>query len=70
MRPQWYDLDNIPFTKMWPDDHLWFPYIFKEQKFYGYFTFKGMSDIVDYSLNKVDCLSSVHIPKEPQSQAG
>ena len=25
MKPQWWDLDNIPYDQMWEDDYLWLP---------------------------------------------
>ena len=25
MQPQWFDKTGVPFERMWPDDHLWFP---------------------------------------------
>ena len=66
MRPEWYNLDNIPFPKMWPDDHMWFPYMLRDQCFYGYFTFQGMDIIVDQTLHAVKDVSEITIPKEPQ----
>ena len=63
MKPQWYNIDSIPFPKMWPDDILWFPYLLTGNPFYGYFTFQGMDNIVDYTLNKVDNIDKIVIPK-------
>ena len=65
MRPQWYDIDNIPFEKMWPDDVLWFPYMLRQAKFYGYITFKGMNTIIDTTLHEVKSLDKVRIPSGP-----
>lgn len=65
MLPQWYDIEKIPLSSMWPDDHLWFPMLLNSQKFYGYFTFDGMDTIVDYSLNVVDDLDTINIPQAP-----
>ncbi len=63
MKPEWYDINNIPFSDMWPDDILWFPSMLKGQKFYGYFTFEGMDNITDYTLKNIEILDSVKIPK-------
>ena len=65
MRPAWFNLTDIPFTKMWADDHIWFPYLLSNKRFYGYFTFKGMDTVVDYSLQEVSDISSISIPKSP-----
>ncbi len=27
MAPKWFNLDNIPYTKMWPDDKYWLPQV-------------------------------------------
>ncbi|XP_012276183.1 7,8-dihydro-8-oxoguanine triphosphatase-like [Orussus abietinus] len=41
MRPKWYNLQNIPFDKMWPDDAYWFPYMLRGELFKGYFLYQG-----------------------------
>ena len=45
MRPQWFDLDKIPFNQMWPDDIYWMPLFLSGKKFQGKFLF-GEKDIV------------------------
>jgi len=45
MRPQWFDIDKIPFDKMWPDDAYWMPLFLAGKKFKGKFLF-GENDIV------------------------
>uniref|UniRef100_A0A0B7B346 Oxidized purine nucleoside triphosphate hydrolase n=1 Tax=Arion vulgaris TaxID=1028688 RepID=A0A0B7B346_9EUPU len=52
MQPQWYSEDVIPFNKMWPDDKLWFPYMFSGKQFEGYFYFKGLNDILNYWIKE------------------
>lgn len=27
MKPEWYNLDEIPYDKMWKDDPIWLPRI-------------------------------------------
>ena len=39
MKPQWFNIDEIPFSQMWSDDHYWFPYFLKGRKFRGRFLF-------------------------------
>ena len=65
MRPQWFQLDSIPFPKMWTDDIQWFPYLLNGSKFYGYFVFEGMNKIVKQKLSKVDSLTEIDIPQRP-----
>ncbi|KAL8619237.1 hypothetical protein ACOMHN_050018 [Nucella lapillus] len=54
MRPQWFDIKDIPFSQMWSDDKHWFPLMLKGSKFKGYFYFKGLHDILRYKLDEVD----------------
>ncbi|KAG7316945.1 hypothetical protein KOW79_019243 [Hemibagrus wyckioides] len=53
MRPQWFDLDKIPFGEMWADDVLWFPLMLQKKKFLGYFKFQGHDVILEQKLNEV-----------------
>lgn len=54
MRPQWFQLDQIPFADMWPDDSYWFPLLLQKKKFCGHFRFQDQDTILDYSLREVD----------------
>ncbi len=39
MKPQWFDLDKIPFNEMFPDDIHWMPLFLADKKFTGRFLF-------------------------------
>ena len=54
MRPQWFQLDQIPFADMWPDDSYWFPLLLQKKKFHGYFKFQNHDTILDHKLREVD----------------
>uniref|UniRef100_A0A8D0BPK8 Oxidized purine nucleoside triphosphate hydrolase n=1 Tax=Salvator merianae TaxID=96440 RepID=A0A8D0BPK8_SALMN len=54
MRPQWFELDRIPFKTMWPDDHYWFPLLLQKKLFRGYFKFQGQDTILEYTLQEVE----------------
>ncbi|XP_053411585.1 oxidized purine nucleoside triphosphate hydrolase isoform X2 [Nycticebus coucang] len=56
MCPQWFPLDQIPFSNMWPDDSYWFPLLLKKKKFHGYFKFQGQDTILEYTLCEVDTI--------------
>jgi len=45
MKPQWFEIDKIPFESMWPDDPFWLPLILKNKKIKAEFTF-GDKDII------------------------
>lgn len=54
MRPQWFQLDQIPFADLWPDDSYWFPLLLQKKKFCGHFKFQDQDTILSYSLREVD----------------
>jgi len=39
MRPQWFELTDIPFSQMWSSDAYWLPFFLKGRKFRGKFHF-------------------------------
>lgn len=61
MRPQWFELEDIPFVQMWPDDVYWFPILLRKKKFLGYFKFQGHDRILDYRLEEVDEMKENHL---------
>lgn len=46
MRPQWFELDAIPYDTMWPDDRFWLPLFLEGKKFEGWFLFGEGEEIV------------------------
>jgi 8-oxo-dGTP diphosphatase len=48
-RPLWVPLDEIPYEKMWEDDHLWLPMLLAGQRFLGRWLFDG-DTMLDYEL--------------------
>jgi 8-oxo-dGTP diphosphatase / 2-hydroxy-dATP diphosphatase len=53
MLPKWFNINELPFEKMWPDDKYWFPLFLEGKKFKGKFTFDNSEKIVKYKLGKV-----------------
>jgi ADP-ribose pyrophosphatase YjhB (NUDIX family) len=45
MSPKWFDVKNIPYESMWPDDPFWLPLVLSGKKINATFTF-GENDIV------------------------
>jgi 8-oxo-dGTP diphosphatase/2-hydroxy-dATP diphosphatase len=56
MRPEWFDINEIPYDKMWSDDKYWLPLFLKGKSFRGIFQFDSSSEIVDFKLDEVDRL--------------
>ncbi|OLY79905.1 7,8-dihydro-8-oxoguanine triphosphatase [Smittium mucronatum] len=55
MRPEWFDINNIPFTKMWNDDKYWFSFAVENKPFIARFSFKSdLKTIVRHNINFVD----------------
>jgi 8-oxo-dGTP diphosphatase / 2-hydroxy-dATP diphosphatase len=53
MTPEWFGIEAIPFSSMWKDDVLWFPFFLKNKKFTGSVLFDEHNEIVTYELNEV-----------------
>lgn len=56
MKPEWFDIDNIPYKKMWPDDKYWLPMLLDGKKFKGKFWFRDKENtdkITKYDLREV-----------------
>lgn len=59
MRPQWFDIAEIPYNSMWSDDIYWLPYFLEGKKFKGSFLFDRPSDadyqakILSYELSEI-----------------
>ncbi len=51
MKPQWFEIADIPFKDMWPDDRYWMPLFLKDRRFRGTFQFNNEGTIVNYDIN-------------------
>lgn len=56
MKPQWYDVDKIPFESMWSDDPYWFPLFLADKKFKGRFLFDDSDQILEKVLDEVESI--------------
>lgn len=54
MKPQWFDIKDIPFESMWPDDKHWLPAVLAGKKVEGkfYFVNEG-AQINDFDIREV-----------------
>jgi len=53
MKPQWFDISEIPFKEMWPDDIHWMPLFLSDKKFTGRFLFGENDAILEKELIEV-----------------
>jgi 8-oxo-dGTP diphosphatase/2-hydroxy-dATP diphosphatase len=54
MKPQWFEIIDIPFSQMWPDDVYWMPMFLKDKKFKGEIAFKDENTIISHNLEVLD----------------
>jgi 8-oxo-dGTP pyrophosphatase MutT (NUDIX family) len=52
MRPQWFDIQNIPYHQMWVDDKLWLPLMLAGKRFEAEITLDG-DKIVSHDIQIV-----------------
>ena len=50
MKPKWFEEDSVPYQSMWLDDELWYPYMFRNQKFTAYFLFDGHDKMLNHNI--------------------
>jgi len=50
MSPKWFNLDEIPFDKMWADDIYWLPIFLRGNKFRGYFVFENNDKLLTHEV--------------------
>jgi ADP-ribose pyrophosphatase YjhB (NUDIX family) len=58
MRPQWFNINDIPFEDMWIDDQIWMPLLLTNKKFTGSFTLSSLDNnkIVKHDISEVESL--------------
>lgn len=56
MRPKWFQIDEIPYDLMWPDDIYWHNLFFEGKKFKGNFYFKDFNTIIRHKLQETDAI--------------
>jgi 8-oxo-dGTP diphosphatase/2-hydroxy-dATP diphosphatase len=54
MKPQWFDIKEIPYNEMWQDDVYWLPMFLKDKKFKGKFIFDESDNILEKELNELN----------------
>ncbi len=53
MKPQWFDIGEIPYNQMWPDDKYWLPMFLDGKNFSGEFIFDKSNEIVNYYVDEI-----------------
>lgn len=53
MSPQWFNIDNLPFDKMWSDDIHWLPQVLDGKKLKAQFKLDENDKIISHNVNIV-----------------
>jgi 8-oxo-dGTP pyrophosphatase MutT (NUDIX family) len=59
MKPQWFPLDAIPYSTMWPDDEQWFPLFLAGKKFRTKFLFGENDTILEQEIEEISNLDTI-----------
>jgi mutator protein MutT len=53
MKPQWFNVNEIPYNEMWKDDPHWMPLFLKEKKFEGKILFNEKDEVIKAEIKEI-----------------
>jgi len=53
MRPAWWEVKDLPYDRMWPDDEIWYPLFLSDRRFAGTVHFTNTTTIVKHDVREV-----------------
>ena len=53
MKPVWFNVNQLPFDKMWLDDQYWFKYMLANTKFAAHFVFSNFETVVKHEIKEL-----------------
>ena len=59
MKPQWFDISEIPYDRMWQDDPYWLPLLLDGKTFMGRFCFDVSGNLLSHILEELS--DSLHL---------
>ncbi|NCU30706.1 8-oxo-dGTP diphosphatase [Candidatus Saccharibacteria bacterium] len=54
MSPRWFNLSEIPYDNMWPDDIFWLPRVIDGEKVLGEFWFEDHNTVINHTVSNVE----------------
>lgn len=54
MKPQWFRVADIPFSKMWPADRIWLPVVLSGKTIKGTFSLAEDDSVIEYEINEAN----------------
>ncbi len=58
MAPEWFKIQDIPYSKMWQDDEYWLPQVLTGNKVFGQFSFDENDNMLTHDIKIVEQLPS------------
>lgn len=58
VRPEWFNIDSIPFESMWPNDQIWVPVFLEGKRFKGNFSLGEGNAVLEHMLDVVSELEN------------
>lgn len=59
MKPEWFEVENIPYNQMWPDAKFWFPLMLKDKNFFAHVIYDDESTYKYCYIRELKSLDSV-----------
>jgi len=53
MKPEWFDIDKIPYDQMFTDDRYWLPLVLAGKKINGYFEFDENWNLLSHRIEEI-----------------
>ena len=54
MKPEWFDIDKIPYDNMFEDDKYWMPYVLDNKKINGFFEFDEKWKLISHRIEEIN----------------
>jgi len=54
MKPEWFDVNQIPYDQMFPDDKYWLPYLLDGHRFNAFFDFDEDWNVKAFQIELLD----------------
>ena len=51
MKPEWFNINSLPYYKMWDDDPYWLPHFLANKKFKASFVLNDDDRVIEHSLD-------------------
>lgn len=59
MLPEWFEIDNLPWNDMLPDDSFWLPFVLEEKKIKAHFEFDKAWNLIKKKVEIVEEIDEI-----------